>query len=554
MSAIPRFDDTEPLFDETDPLEGEAGDVPRETSGPEAFGLGAAQGATLGFADEIAAAAKTGFDINRKRMGGPGPVRDVLAAGETALQAISPQKAVADYLIAKFQGKAPEIAEPYRENRDAIRQTFKTAGAEHPKTTMAGELAGGIATSLIPGAQAATLPKMAGYGAAVGLGSSEADLTQGDTGQAALDTASGAGTGLAFGAGMKGLQKAVNPQAWRDVAGIFGRRTTGFTKRLLNNQKMRQDAQKAVESAIENKIIAPGRSHEEMLELARKVEAEAGDRIGAFLKLQSSGMAKPLKAGAKPQLREQFLFDPKQAAGEIEAIRSEIAPARAGHYTELHNALDEALETIQAYGERPIPWEMASEIKRTLQKAANYNQTKSKPVNDLNKSIAGKFLDYLDTKLEEVAGARGQQEGFEQFLKDKKTWGAMSTLETGLNNAISSGQGNRAIGLTDFLALGAGGSIGAMAGPQGGIVTAGATLAAKKALDVYGPGASTVAATSIADVLQKTPEKLGKYAGILSQAATQGSQQLAIRHFVLQQQDPEYQSTLEALEKTGANP
>lgn len=146
-----------------------------EPSQLEALGLGTASGVTLDFADEIG--------------GG------IAAIG------------------AQLGGSEETIPESYRKYRDIIRNRMGKAREAHEGTYLAGE----IGSAFIPGlgaigalgkaakgtSVAAKAIQAAKTGAAVGglagLGTSQADLTKGEIGQAAQDTASGAALGAGFG-------------------------------------------------------------------------------------------------------------------------------------------------------------------------------------------------------------------------------------------------------------------------------------------------------------------------------------------------------------------
>lgn len=155
--------------------------------------LGAVQGATFGFADE-------GIGLGNVDIG-------------TAVT--DPSKAV----------------EQYRQGRDEMRAINQLAQQRHENTYLGGEIAGGLATAAAPGGVPATLGRVIGTGAIVGgvsgLGASNADLTKGEFGQAAKDTALGAAIGAAggaaaYGAGriFKAISNRLHPQqsAANDVA------------------------------------------------------------------------------------------------------------------------------------------------------------------------------------------------------------------------------------------------------------------------------------------------------------------------------------------------
>lgn len=186
------------------PWEKYSGDDTPEKSGVlDAAIRGGAQGATLGFADEI-------------------------TAGTMGLR---------DYLQAKM-GQRGDISleDAYTTNRDVIRKADQTAKEENPGTYTGAELGGGILTAVAPAGAAAKAAQgfkgLAGTaavgGAAIGgmqgLGASNADLTEGDFGGAALDTGIGAGLGAAGGAAGVGLGKlgGMGIDKARQIAGKVG--------------------------------------------------------------------------------------------------------------------------------------------------------------------------------------------------------------------------------------------------------------------------------------------------------------------------------------------
>lgn len=131
---------------------------------------GVIQGATMGFADEIAGGVEA--------------------------------------LWEKAKGDPTAFGELYKAKRDESRSNFKRAEDTNPKSYMAGQAGGAISTALIPGMGQANVAKLAAQGAAMGLGSSEADLTEGEFANAAKDTLVGAGTGAVVGGAGKLLSKA----------------------------------------------------------------------------------------------------------------------------------------------------------------------------------------------------------------------------------------------------------------------------------------------------------------------------------------------------------
>lgn len=112
------------------------------------------------------------------------------------------------------------FADSYRRNRDQVRANNERARKAHENYYTAGEVGGGAATMLVPGlgiakgAKLATAAgKMALGGGIAGFGASDADVTNGELGGAAIDTATGAGVGAVAGAGGHLLEKGLGAAA-----------------------------------------------------------------------------------------------------------------------------------------------------------------------------------------------------------------------------------------------------------------------------------------------------------------------------------------------------
>jgi hypothetical protein len=131
---------------------------------------GVAQGASLGFADELA--------------GGAEALGDTLS-GKTDLE---------------------NFMDAYRKHRDESRDLYKQAQERSPNAFLVGNIAGGVAPALLSGGGTAgaeglmaALKTGAAAGALTGLGDSQADITKGDVGGALKDAAEGAAGGAVAG-------------------------------------------------------------------------------------------------------------------------------------------------------------------------------------------------------------------------------------------------------------------------------------------------------------------------------------------------------------------
>lgn len=140
-----------------------------------------------------------------------------------------------------------DLLDRYRAHRDESRANYAAAEQANPIASLAGNLAGGIALPM--GALNSARSAMA-LGAAAGLGSSEADLTKGEVGQAAHDVGTGAVIGGAahhlfnLGKGAYELAKATSPatsyagarKALKDapIAEILDEKTGQIIKQPVN--------------------------------------------------------------------------------------------------------------------------------------------------------------------------------------------------------------------------------------------------------------------------------------------------------------------------------
>ena len=200
---------------------------------------GGVQGATLGFSDEAMGA-----------LGAAGSLGEVVQADDSI-------------------GKLKEL---YQRYRDIERGKNKAAEDANPKTYLAGNVAGGIGSSFVPGLGATTLGKTMALGAAGGLGVSEAESISGDMGNAALGSALGA---VGHGVG-KMLGKVLSPEALKQEAKESAAFAVG-AKGLPSNK------QKIGESLLSSKALNETGVSEEGLGAIRKAASEAEQKLQPML-------------------------------------------------------------------------------------------------------------------------------------------------------------------------------------------------------------------------------------------------------------------------------
>ncbi|HET9554351.1 MAG TPA: hypothetical protein VFP50_15420 [Anaeromyxobacteraceae bacterium] len=280
---------------------------PEEPSTSEALGRGAAQGATMGFGDELQGAIQTLGDSST-----PWYLRSPLAALADATSGVSAaqlegarqvdaERAAAEGPGARLRRKLAE----YRSSRDSARREDQTAREAHPLAYLGGMVGGGAATApLLPGGAAKTAGQAAvqgaKLGAAAGLGGSGADLTEGEVGQALGDTALGGALGAAVGAGTYYLPKLV-PAALQKGSELLDRLGLSQARRALRGGAGEIAATKpvsdaAVRRALEEGAIRFGGTTQGAAErLADLLDNAGGDYRAAVEALEKAGVVGPAK-------------------------------------------------------------------------------------------------------------------------------------------------------------------------------------------------------------------------------------------------------------------
>jgi len=338
---------------------------------------------------------------------------------------------------------------------------------------------------------------------------------------------------LLFGGAAGALEKAgpAVSGALESGANALGRRATGFTKALIKGQNF-DKANNSVQWMLDKKILTPGADPETMLERVSAAKDEAFAQMTKTLQEQNYGARGALSPQAKPQLREQFLFDPNKAIDQLEALRPKAKNGKilkGGEYDAMNAVIDNAQATIKGHGPRPIPWDEANDLKGNLR--ANWDTTKSNAVNDLKKRVYGVFTDSLDTQLEDTANARGATAA--PFMQAKRDYAHAKSAERALDNIRSSKTGNRQVSLTDTIA-GVGGAA------AHGMPGAAATIIAKKIIERFGLTAGATVAQKLSAIAAAAPRLLGPYSGVIKKAIAAGGSDVLLTHKLLAKSDPNY--------------
>lgn len=382
-SKVPKFEDTEPLFEETEPI-----DVSSESN--EEPGLGntlvakVAQGATLGFDDELAgllSAAGTAAGV--KNLGGK--IKDVGLTEEGPTLDM-------DKLLAAYRG-----------TRDQTRQTQQEMQDARPIVSTTANVAGGLAT--LPAMPAKLLAPMgatpagagiitkAGMGAANALptaaiasaGLSNADLTQGDVGQAGQEIA----TGTALGAGIGGALPVVGA----------GLKSAG--------QGVSNLANKMIPDTVKNawKVGKEGIDHK-----SQEFYDAVTKRYNDLVKSVSDPMTQKSAAQTQAALDEISALegkltmlgnDAKSSAASTEAREAARVQAEMAKRAEAEMAMETQIASMQDKAKKAVELGQSKAKVSSAEDVAKLNQDTVKVAKDLQNQVAG-VKKALGTKFDEL--------------------------------------------------------------------------------------------------------------------------------------------------------
>lgn len=429
--ATPSWDETQeitPSFDETEAIE-------TPSLGESAI-RGATQGATLGFADEIAGGVEA--------------------------------------LWEKAKGDPTEFGKLYQQFRDESRQNFEEARKANPKTYGASEIGAGVATAFVPGlniAKGAKLASMAGkaagIGAAAGTGYSEGETAGEVLKDAAIGAALGAGTTVA--APHVGRLAGRAGEKLKGSAERFAARAMGAERGTI--KKLGQDkVQEAGRFALDEGIISPLANTDDMIARNQAAQARGAQKMeDVYSAVDDAG---------------QSTFNPLDVASKVDEELGDFyrSPINRGETRQLENTL----ESIVMRGDKNIPLKDAQKLKQELGKVANWkNNVNVSDKERMARSAYGIVSQAIDEATEKGAKSIGKGSLQETLNEGKRLYGMSKATEDLLENKQAREQGNKLVGLTDWALLGSGGAVA----PLTGGASIPATLAlygTKKGLEKYG--------------------------------------------------------------------
>lgn len=362
------------------------------TGAIESAARGAAQGASLGFADEIQAGARSLF-------------------GDKT----------------------------YEQYRDDYREGDKAASEAHPVAFGGSELAGGIASSLIPGLGVAKGAKGllsavsagAKLGGISGLGQSEADLTKGDFAGAAKDTIHGAELGGLIGGASHGLEKGiragvgkvkeglnsafdpttntaaamgVSPKQFTELADFAA---TGKPVKVSDSiQRIRKDGVLDGVSDLKNMTSNLGGYKDAALQDLQQAVAKIGDNV----------VAHPQGDVASAVLGKDFLDRAAKLIGEAPLAEQQSA------YAEMGRIIDDLEKTGGKVG---AIWREGRNVGQRVEDSFKNPMNKNSALEQISREAKGRISDTV----QEAANTAGVGE---QLATAREKYSAAATLMEGV--------------------------------------------------------------------------------------------------------------------------
>lgn len=449
---------------------------------------GAAEGATFGFAPAISGAAQ---------------------ALPTALQAATGGASMQD------------ILNKYNAAREASKGEFEAAQKANPWTYGAGTLAGGLAPALLTGGASevatgaeALSPVMSAattglkMGALAGTG--EAVSSGKDLGGIAEGAIEGGAGGAILGGAMGKLGGALQaaPEALEEFGAARALKSTGIgkaqMKRLIQEDVRRGAYSEAapgeaeVESNIQKMgkllveknpyqdtpVVTAGATAEDILERSHDLSQKSGQAIGDILKSFDS-----IYSQENPQIMENFV-NPADIAKEVETqllkplmVNGAVSKVSEPVATTINNVLD----TINQYGNAPIPFQKAQELKQLITGLANY-ETPGSAANQVLRRAGGIINKEIEDSADAVVGAVGKPELMDEYKNAKDLYKTAMTAKNAATGKTAGEAVNRDFGISDYMAAGMG--LAAHSSPVGILTAAGNKLGRTYGNPVMATGAS----------------------------------------------------------------
>ena len=521
------IEDTEEVNQYGDPINEE---TEKETSLGSKFksaGLGATQGLTAGFGDELHGAATAVGQSVANTTGLKLPqITDLIAKGVLKVSDLFTGNNYAELSgdVKKYTPDEMSEATAYKQGRDQARKINDEAREENPNSYLAGDVAGSVATSFVPGLNVAkganlakTVANTAAQGAVYGLGNSRADLTEGDFAGAAKDTAIGGALGAAGGAIGKGIGKGLKATSRlaKEKAGQWALKAFGADSQDISNlAKIGKDKELGQWMLAEQTV--PKLDEFGNPKTVGNIDTDLEEinllKLLSNDKDKTKALSRTAQQGAEYIKGADDFADYRFVSGGyiddiIEKLSKELDPkAVPGTVQAAENAkIQKIIEMAKKYqgdivpGPNGMPGFLPTRKARELMEAYNGNDFSE------GSSLVKQQIDDAMTKT--GIGAKALNRKGTELVENSAE--ANKLLDKPKNeNIFSLGNGvSASVGSVVGTLLGGGSPIGTIPGAIGAI-------AAKKAIQNYGPNAMAIGLNKIGNNIGKVG--VSKYANIAS--------------------------------------
>lgn len=420
----------------------------------EAGFAGAKQGLLMGYAPQVEAGISRGIE----KVGG------LLGMGPEA----------EDEKLRAQGFKVPERS--YISERDRIADEYRGLEESNPKSYMAGNLGGALATvPLMGGAGAATkagsflgnMAKATGAGAAYGALQNPGDIKGEIAGLQLEDRLEGAKQGAKFGAGAmvgsavasKGLQKLANSsKAMKEFSNALALKSSGAMLKDYRRIYGRGREDDIAETMFKEGLVVPGQSVDDVANAVKPVKESVGSQIGNIYK----SVDDVSKISIDPAALKQKLMG---------AIRGKAPRLEKKEYLE---SMEKYIDDIVSNPDNLVDVRNMNDLIGDIDQKISYQ----KRIQDLPEKQAGLFeiRRELRNSVNDLVDNFGKMSGDRELAKKlrdlNKRYSNLSEIDAIASDRALRDASNRMISLTDTIAGGAGAVTGAAAG--GGDLKSGA--------------------------------------------------------------------------------
>lgn len=457
----------------------------------------------------------------------------------------------------------------YRSAQQENEQLDNAAAAQHPGVYNTLNVVSSIVPSmLIPGASASLGARAlgnAGLGAIQGFGNSKGNL---ENGNVLGDIGIGAGLGSAASVLGDKVVPYVTDKAKSAVGSIAEGLAPMFknpAKKLAENatgatgmQVFNKFDENAGEHLLDNGLIRFGDNASNIAKRVGAAKQESGRAIGEAIKQLDEQGAKVdvqsiLDTLGQKEKEYRSVGATQNVADDIKRVMNDIKNSQGkgkidipGEFVDVPDSLTGGLTKQQLPGRKiDAPLEdinlRQSELEKQGfgKKVKDWTKPESQPA---NKEAYDAFMN-----ASEDAARNTNPELLDIFKQDKKNFGILAPIEEAASKRAATLNQSPWGGLLDTAAFGAGGAAlgGLSSGDDSGAgLGALAGVIGRKTLAPRITSSVAVGMDKIGNLIKSSPQAFGKFANVLQNAAQRGSQALGATHFLLQQQNPEYQQLM----------